>query len=159
MTKRNTTKETKATSQSTAEATEAAMAKAIADSAIEAATSDALPRSVVGVGYKAEYRRKALEAGRTSKASRRCNGDWLAQELEARCLDDDERLLVGAFEAILDENGVQHSHWNRITNGWQGRLRMSGSMSLRAKLKKQGFLLMGGERVEAPKAQPLQAAE
>lgn len=158
MTKRNTKTETKAASQSAAEETTAAMAKAIADSAIEAATSDTLPKSVVAVGYKSEYRARALAAGRTSKASRRCNGDWLALELEARCLDDNEKLIVHEFEAILDENGVVHSHWNRTTNGWQGRLRMSGSMSLRAKLKKDGFLMMGGERIEAPKAATSEAA-
>jgi hypothetical protein len=109
-------------------------------------------RSVVAVGYKRLYRNRALEAGRLGKAPKRSCDDWLARELAKVVLDDKERLVVSRLEAVLDENGVAHRNWNRVTPGWQGRLRMSGRMALQRIVAQRGALLLDGESREAPEA-------
>ena len=127
-----------------------------ADPAEEAAIAEidaqiALPRSVVGRAYKIRYKERAIAEGRRGKAHKRCNGDWLALELMAQTLDDKEKLIVSELEAILTANGIKHEGWNRTTNGWQGRLRMTGRMALQRKVAETGVLVLAdGETLEAP---------
>lgn len=100
------------------------------------------PKTVVKVKYKREYQDRAKARGLTDKASRRGNGDWLQRELQAECNAKDGSFDLTRFEAILDANGVDHSRWNRTTRGWEGRVRMSGSISLRGVVGKSGLLRM-----------------
>jgi hypothetical protein len=124
----------------------------------EAEASIALPKSVVQSGYKAKYaaREAAMQRrpkGVARKALARSTGDWLAVELAKRVLDDKAKIDVPRLEALLDANGVKHSHYNRTTKGWQGRLRMSGGLALRTIVaNEEALLLPGGERLEAPKS-------
>lgn len=111
----------------------------------------ALPKSVVGRSYKLRYKERAMEAGLRGKAAKRSCNDWLAQELNGHCLDEKEKLIVDTFEAILTANGVKHEHWNRVTNGWQGRLRMTGRLALQRIVAETGVLVLPeGETLEAP---------
>ena len=84
---------------------------------------------------------------------RGCN-DWLHHELAKRCNDAKGKLNVQLFEAILDANGVQHAKWNRTTKGWEGRLRMSGSMVLRRTIAEADglFHVPGEEPLHAPRS-------
>lgn len=130
-------------------APEADAAEAAAIAEIDAQI--ALPRSVVGRAYKIRYKERAIAEGRRGKAHKRCNGDWLALELMAQTLDDKEKLIVSELEAILSANGIRHEGWNRTTNGWQGRLRMTGRMALQRKVAETGVLVLAdGETLEAP---------
>jgi len=99
-------------------------------------------KSVVGYKYKARYRAAGNYRG--------C-GDWLHQELELRTVDGFGKLDLPAFEAICEENGVSLEKYNRTSNGWQGRLRMTGRILLRSKILKSGSLLVEGEKLEAPR--------
>jgi hypothetical protein len=93
--------------------------------------TDTRPRSVVPAGYKKHYQRKAQAEGRTSKAAKRCNGDWLAQELEGECVRGG-KFDFYRFVAILEANGVDGlARWPNRNNGWEGRFRMSGAIVLR----------------------------
>lgn len=117
-------------------------------------------RSVVKASYKVAYaeRVKAGAKGKkgvAKKVQARCCGDWLALELAARTISAETKALdVAAFEAILDANGVAHSHWNRTTKGWQGRLRMTGRLALqRVVAEADGELeLADGSTIVAPKS-------
>lgn len=122
-----------------------------------AADSITLPRSVVKAAYKAKYaeREAAMKRrpkGLSRKVLARCNGDWLALELARYTLDEKGELIVALFEQVLDENGVKHSHWNRTTKGWQGRLRMTGRLALQRVVAEAGALVVDGEKHDAPKA-------
>lgn len=124
---------------------------------VNAEASIALPRSVVGVAYKAKYaeREAAMQRrpkGIPRKVLARMNGDWLALELARYTLDPKGALIVALFEQVLDENGVAHAHWNRTTKGWQGRLRMTGRLALQRRVAEAGTLLVDGEAKAAPKA-------
>lgn len=114
--------------------------------------------SVVKSTYKLRYRERADNRPRkpkdvSKKALRRCNGDWLAIELARLTLDPKNHVDVAAFEAILDANQVNHSHWNRTTRGWQGRLRMTGRLALqRVVAENNGELrLPDGSTLQAPR--------
>lgn len=113
--------------------------------------------SVVKSAYKAKYRERAVDLQRkpkgiATKALKRQCGDWLAIELARRTLDEKAKLVVSAFEAILDANAVRHSHWNRTTKGWQGRLRMTGRLALQRVVAETGELaLPDGATIAAPK--------
>lgn len=89
------------------------------------------PKTVVKVAYKHRYQDRAKAEGRTDKASRRGNGDWLQRELQAETVGKDGKLDFDRFVAILDANGVDYSRWKREGHGWEGRFRMSGSLVLR----------------------------
>jgi hypothetical protein len=96
-------------------------------------------RSVVAKCYK--------EAYKTNGTKGRGNGDafW------AFCLqflDHDGKLAVEKWEAFLNENGVRHEGWKRTGNGWEGRLRMSGSVVLRNMAKRGETIFWQGEPVE-----------
>lgn len=114
--------------------------------------------SVVKNAYKTKYRERAEQMARkpkdvAAKALKRCNTDWLAIELARLTLDEKAKLRVPAFEAILDANGVQHSHWNRTTPGWQGRLRMTGRLALQRVVAECGVLMLAdGTELKAPKS-------
>lgn len=99
---------------------------------------DTRPKTVVPVGYKAAYRAKATAMGRTSKAAKRCNNDWLAQELEGECIGKGGVFDLPRFVAILEANGVDANRWPSRTNGWEGRLRMTGAIVLRGVVGKSG---------------------
>lgn len=98
------------------------------------------PRTVVKTAYKHRYQDLAKSRGYTDKASRRGNGDWLQRELQAECNGKDGKFDLERFEAILAANGVDSSRWNRTTRGWEGRVRMSGSLVLRGVVGKSGVL-------------------
>lgn len=116
------------------------------------------PKSVVASTYKAKYAARAVALQRKPKgvplkALKRMSGDWLGLELAKLTLDAKAKLVVPALEAILDANGVPHSHWNRTTPGWVGRLRMTGGLALRRVVAEDGELVLpDGSTLEAPKA-------
>lgn len=120
---------------------------------------DTHQNSVVDGSYKAKYRERAANMARkpkdvAAKALARSCCDWLAIELAKRTLTQDKKpsLVVPAFEAILDANGVKHGHWNRTTPGWQGRLRMTGRLALQRVVAEAGELsLPDGSAIPAPK--------
>lgn len=124
----------------------------------DAEASIGLPNSVVKATYKLRYAERAAAGIRGSKgipkkALARSSNDWLALELAKRTLDDKAKLVVPAFEAILDANGVAHAHWNRTTKGWQGRLRMTGRLALQRVVAEDGELVLpDGATIPAPKA-------
>lgn len=111
------------------------------------------PHSVVRPGYKRAYARKALTEGRTSKADKRCNGDWLARELIAEC-EEDGIFSLPRFCAICEANGVGDpmARWPNRNNGWEGRLRMSAGIVLRAIVRKRHVLVTPDTTVQVPEA-------
>lgn len=126
------------------------------DGEAEASVSSA--RSVVKAGYKVRYIERAVAMTRKPKgvpmkALKRSSNDWLAIELAKRTLDPKAKLIVTSFEAILDANGVAHAKWNRTTKGWQGRLRMTGRLTLERIVAAAGELaLPDGSTLPAPRA-------
>lgn len=103
----------------------------------EIAAEIAQPKSVVGKGYKTKYAERGASLTKKPKdiapkvLQRGCN-DWMHHELARLCNDAKGKLNVPQFEALLEANGIEnHKKWNRETKGWEGRLRMSGSMLLR----------------------------
>lgn len=129
------------------------------EEALELAPEIALPRSVVKPTYKLRYAERVVNGevrgkkGVSKKAQARSCSDWLALELAARTLGEKDALNVGAFEAILDANGIEHRHWNRTTKGWQGRLRMTGRLALqRVVAAEEQLFLADGEAVKAPRS-------
>lgn len=78
-------------------------------------------------------------------------GDWLHQFLASKTLDSDRKLIVSAFDRLLEANGIDPHGWNRTTSGWQGRLRMSGRRCLETVAKKTGQIqLADGTAVSVP---------
>lgn len=109
-------------------------------------------RTVVPTKYKQAYAARAIAQGRTTKAAKRANGDWLAQELEAECMTG-KTFDFDRFIAILEANGVRHDRWPNRNNGWQGRIRMSGAIVLRGVVRKAGVLVTPeGTYIDAPEA-------
>lgn len=141
---------------------EAAIDGTNTDNAAIAATAfaDAIrARSVVKPTYKLAYAAKALDArlpkGVSRKAAARSCGDWLSLTIAKLCLVGKNKLDIDRFEALLDANGVAHSHWNRTTKGWQGRLRMTGRLALqRVVAEADGELLVPGENGDTIVAAP-----
>lgn len=114
--------------------------------------------SVVRSSYKAAYRDRAETARGKKGVDRRviaqsC-GDWLALELAARIRPNPKKPTdLALFRAILAANGVDDSRWPSTTPGWQGRLRMSGGMALRAVVAEAGVLVVPGEgELSAPRS-------
>ena len=123
-------------------------------------TVDTRPKTVVPVGYKAAYRARAAAMGRTSKAAKRSNSDWLAQELEAECIGKGGVFDLPRFLAIFSANTGEDAtvRWPNRNNGWEGRLRMSGAIVLRGVVGKRGvFRTPDGETDlhELAKSEPL----
>ena len=96
-------------------------------------------RSVVAKCYKEQYK--------TNGTKGRGNGDafWA---FCLRFLDDSGKLVVSEWERFLDQNGVRHEGWKRTGNGWEGRLRMSGSVVLRNMAKRGEPVFFDGVAVE-----------
>lgn len=136
-----------------------AVAKAAEAAAIlaQAESDAALPKSVVSANYKKRYAERALTAKKPKEISRkvaaRSCGDWLAMEIAKRCIGEKDKLDVAKFEEILSANGVDHSHWNRTSRGWQGRLRMTGRLALQRVVAEAGEMeLADGSTVIPPKS-------
>jgi hypothetical protein len=91
------------------------------------------PKTVVKTAYKEAYKARAAALGRNDKASKRGNGDWLQRELQAETIGKDGKWDLGRFCAICEANGVENplARWPNRSNGWEGRVRMSGSLVLR----------------------------
>lgn len=106
--------------------------------------------SVVKRVYKQKYAERAKDQG-LGKLAQRSAWDWLAQTLAGEVLDDQKRLMVSKFEALMDANGVDHSRWTNRSVGWQGRLRMTGRLALQKVVAETGVLkTTDGETLEAP---------
>jgi hypothetical protein len=124
-------------------------AEAILSVALEDA---ARARSVVKPTYKLAYAERAIASrlpkGVSRKAAARSCGDWLALTIAKLCIVGKNTLDVERFEALLDANGVAHSHWNRTTKGWLALQRVVAEAD--------GELLVPGENgdtiVAAPKS-------
>jgi hypothetical protein len=82
------------------------------------------PHSVVSEKYRAIY----AEQGHPTHC-----GDDLAVLLNNLC-QTKEGTDLGRFEAICEANGVNLGKYNRTSNGWQGRLRMTGRNLLARKV-------------------------
>jgi hypothetical protein len=128
-----------------AEATNQLVAEAIAEAEADHVADHEEPnaprgKSVVPLGYKKTYAERAVRSGLTSKAAKRQNGDWLAQELLAECVPDGKTFDLARFCAICEANGVGDPmvRWPNRNNGWEGRLRMSGAIVLRGLVAKSG---------------------
>lgn len=150
----------KMTTETAIDVLETAMDALNLDHAAIAATAfgDAERRhSVVKPTYKLAYAARALEAripkGVSRKVVARSCGDWLSVQIAKACIVGKNTLDVPRFEALLEANGVAHSHWNRTTKGWQGRLRMTGRLALqRVVAEADGELeLADGSTIVAPR--------
>ena len=115
-------------------------------------------RSVVARTYKQKYAERQLTARGRKGVDRRVRaqscGDWLADELALRIRTTPRAPMdVATLVAIFDANGVEHNHLPRNTPSWQGRLRMSGGISLRKIVAASGFLVLpDGTELPAPRA-------
>jgi len=91
------------------------------------------PKTVVKTAYKEAYKARAAALGHTDKASKRGNGDWLQRELQAETIGKDGKWDLHRFCAICEANGIEDplTRWPNRNNGWEGRVRMSGSLVLR----------------------------
>lgn len=58
---------------------------------------------------------------------------------------------IGKFECVLKENDIDLEH-RPGTHGWIGRFRMNGRQKLAAVARKNGYILVSGEKVRAPGA-------
>jgi hypothetical protein len=110
------------------------------------------PKSVVPAGYKRKYAYRAVSNGYTTRAAKRANGDWLARELEAECVQDGKTFDMERFLTIYNLNTGEDAlvRWSNRNNGWQGRLRMSGAIVLRGIVRKTGVLITPDTTIEAP---------
>jgi hypothetical protein len=104
----------------------------------DAAADEAEPEEEGGSVVKAEYRARYAEMGHPTHC-----GDWLAEFLNDMCIpvESKETDLV-RFESICNANGVSLAKYNRTSNGWQGRLRMTGRNLLKAVVVRQMFILV-----------------
>jgi hypothetical protein len=103
----------------------------------DAAADEAEPEPSGSV-VKEEYRARYAEMGHPTHC-----GDWLAEFLNERCIvGDGKETDLGRFEAICNANEISLAKYNRTTNGWQGRLRMTGRNLLKAVVVRTGFILV-----------------
>jgi hypothetical protein len=101
----------------------------------DAAADEEVPEPTGSV-VKPEYRARYAEMGHPTHC-----GDWLANLLNEQCVGEKETDLI-RFESICNANGVSLEKYNRTTNGWQGRLRMTGRNLLKAVVVRAGFILI-----------------
>lgn len=111
----------------------------------EVEEEDDRPGSVVSATYRARY----AELGHPTTC-----GDWLARVLDGICKNK-EGTSLDLFELICEANGVSLAKYNRTTNGWQGRLRMTGRNLLGKVVFHNGEMKMpdtigGGEPIPVP---------
>lgn len=100
------------------------------------AAADTEEPEPTGSVVRAEYRARYAEMGHPTHC-----GDWLAEFLNDHCIvGENKETDLGRFEAICNANGVSLAKYNRTTNGWQGRLRMTGRNLLKAVVVRQGFI-------------------
>ena len=90
-----------------------------------------------GSVVKDEFRIRYAEAGHPTTC-----GDNLATILDNLCLTEKSGTDLGRFETICEANGVNLGKYNRTTNGWQGRLRMTGRNLLAKRVWLNGGILM-----------------
>ena len=88
-----------------------------------------------GSVVKEEYRARYAEMGHPTHC-----GDDMAVILNNLCQTKSETDLA-RFEAICEANGVSLAKYNRTTNGWQGRLRMTGRNMLARRVFEAGGVL------------------
>lgn len=98
--------------------------------------------SVVPEKYKQLYK----EAGHAGNC-----GDWLAQVLIEHTSTNGQ-LDVAKLDAVAQANGVDNSKWNRTSNGWQGRLRMTTRNVLVRIVATKGVLVIDDQELKAPDA-------
>lgn len=115
-------------------------------------------KSVVAQSYKIRYAERAVSARGKKGVDKRvvadsC-GDWLALELALLVRPTKKsKLNVERFCSILEANGINPTKWCTPTPNWQGRLRMTGGLALRAVVAECGELVVDEETVlKAPKA-------
>jgi hypothetical protein len=109
------------------------------------------PVSIVKDKFKKNYAENAAAIGDNRKQVKRSNWDWLAQQLAAACLSEKGKIEIGAFQDILDANGIDHSRWTNKNKGWEGRFRMTGRVALQKVVATQGVLKTpAGTELEAP---------
>lgn len=118
----------------------------------EAEAAIALPKSKVKASYKAKYAEREAAMvrrpkGLSRKAIARCNGDWLAFELAKRTLGEKDKLVLEAWYAICEANGVDWQRWAHLNPGQQ---RMCGGLALRAVVADQEELLLPGDETAVP---------
>ena len=110
------------------------------DEASEGAGEEEKGGSVV----KEEYRARYAEAGHPSTC-----GDDLATILDNLCQTKSNGTDLERFEAICEANGISLAKYNRTSQGWQGRLRMTGRNMLARKVwENDGVLLTPVEGAE-----------
>lgn len=118
-------------------------AAAAEEAAVDGESTDAEDKpnnSVVKDKFKTKYIENARALGVGGKAAKRSNWDWLSQQIAAYCLDDKAKISIGAFVALLDANGVDHSKWTNRNKGWEGRFRMTGRVALQKVVANAGIL-------------------
>jgi len=103
------------------------------DAAADAAEAEEPGGSVVSERYRAKY----AEQGHPTHC-----GDDLAILLNNLCQTDKNGTDLERFEAICEANGVSLAKYNRTTNGWQGRLRMTGRNMLARRVYENGGVLL-----------------
>ena len=103
------------------------------DAAADEATDEHEPHSVVDEKYRAKY----AEMGHPTHC-----GDDLAILLNNLCQTTKEGTDLERFEAICNANGVRLDKYNRTTNGWQGRLRMTGRNLLSRRVFEAGGVVL-----------------
>ena len=89
-----------------------------------------------GSVVKDEYRARYAEMGHPTHC-----GDDMAVILNNLCQTDKSGTDIQRFETICNANGVSLAKYNRTTNGWQGRLRMTGRNLLAKKVYEAGGVL------------------
>lgn len=89
-----------------------------------------------GSVVKDEYRARYAEMGHPTHC-----GDDMATILNNLCQTDKAGTDLERFETICNANGVSLAKYNRTTNGWQGRLRMTGRNLLAKKVYEAGGIL------------------
>jgi hypothetical protein len=90
------------------------------------------PGSVV----KEEYRARYAEMGHPTHC-----GDDMAVILNNLCQTTKNGTDLDRFETICNANGVSLAKYNRTTNGWQGRLRMTGRNLLAKRIYEAGGVM------------------
>src|SRR5262245_27717916 len=108
--------------------------------------------SVVHAKFKKRYTENAREQGIKGKAARRSNWDWLSQQIASYCLNPKGVIDMDRFIAILQCNGIDHNRWPNRAQGWQGRLRMTGRVTLQRIVADAKLLKMPDSTELAPPA-------
>lgn len=103
--------------------------------------------SLGGSVVAARYRAKYAEAGHPTHC-----GDWLATTL-INLTANDAGTNITQFEAICTVNGVDLAKYDRVSHGWQGRIRMTGRNMLARRVFFGGgaLHLPDGSTLHAPK--------